>query len=355
MTSDNIRIGFIGAGAISRDRHLPGLAKLEHVQVVAVANRTRESGARIAGAFGIPHVEDDWRKLIARPDIDAVFIGTWPYMHREMSVAALDAGKHCFCQARMAMNLTEAREMVAAVGRHPNLVHMICPPPTRMPHEDLIRGLLASGELGELTAVQLTSINDANLKSDTLHWRENVKYSGNQIMAVGIYAETLNAWVGDYVELAARFGWAVRAKKNESGKEVEIKVPQIVSIHGKLASGVTVSEFHCGVAAGQAPSDRIAMLGTKASIHYTIMSPKLEISRPGQTPQEVLIPAGHPTTLDQAWTVERDFIEAVRAARTGKPWKVSPDFDEGLRYMRKMEAVHAAARTGQTVRLASLS
>lgn len=84
-----IRIGVIGAGNNTRVRHIPGLRAIDGVEVVSVCNRSRESSQRVAEAMAIPQVYDDWRQLIAADDIDAIVIGTWPYMHREMTCAAL--------------------------------------------------------------------------------------------------------------------------------------------------------------------------------------------------------------------------------------------------------------------------
>ena len=74
-------MGLIGAGRNTRDRHIPGFQEIDGVELVAVANRSRESGRRVADAFNIPKVYDSWRELLEDPDIDAVCIGTWPYMH----------------------------------------------------------------------------------------------------------------------------------------------------------------------------------------------------------------------------------------------------------------------------------
>jgi len=106
-----IRIGFVGAGGIARRRHLPALAEMADVDVVSVVNRTAESSRAAAREFDIPECGTDWESLVRRQDIDAVFVGTWPYLHRDVSVAALQSGKHVFCQARMAMDLAEAKEM----------------------------------------------------------------------------------------------------------------------------------------------------------------------------------------------------------------------------------------------------
>jgi len=103
MTDQKIRVGFIGAGANSRKFHVPNLKAQPGVELVAVANRSKESGERVAKEFGIARVHADWREIIQAKDIDAVCIGTWPYTHCEMTLAALDAGKHVLCEARMAM------------------------------------------------------------------------------------------------------------------------------------------------------------------------------------------------------------------------------------------------------------
>ena len=91
MSSDPVRIGFIGAGAICRLKHLPGLAPIDDAEVVAVCNRSQASSQAIASDFGIAEIEDDWQRLLARDDLDAIFIGTWPYMHKELSIAVLEA------------------------------------------------------------------------------------------------------------------------------------------------------------------------------------------------------------------------------------------------------------------------
>ena len=65
---ETIRVGIAGAGANSRARHIPGFQALDGVEVVGVANRSRESGQRAADEFGIRLVFDDWQELVESPD-----------------------------------------------------------------------------------------------------------------------------------------------------------------------------------------------------------------------------------------------------------------------------------------------
>ena len=79
MSTNKIRMGLIGAGGNTRKLHIPGFKKQSGVEIVAVANRTRESGKKVADEFAIPTVHGDWQALLADASVDAVCIGTWPY------------------------------------------------------------------------------------------------------------------------------------------------------------------------------------------------------------------------------------------------------------------------------------
>src|SRR5438105_9776302 len=145
MSERPIRVGFVGAGRNTRSRHIPGLGKQPGIGLGAVANRSRESGERVAKEFGIRRVEGDWHDVVQAKDIDAVCIGTWPYTHCEMTVAALDAGKHVLCEARMAMNAAEGRRMLAASRAKPNLVAQIVPAPHTLEVDPAVKARLAEG------------------------------------------------------------------------------------------------------------------------------------------------------------------------------------------------------------------
>ena len=344
--SQKVRVGLIGAGSICRGRHLPGLAKIPDVELVAVCNRSEASGRAIATDFDIAHVDDDWRKLVRRDDVDAVFIGTWPYMHRQLSVATLQAGKHCFCQARMAMDLADAKQMVAAVAAHPHPVNMISPCPFPMEHQ--MRRMVHGGQLGLITSVELISVNGGNLDRSAVTWRERREYSGNQVMAMGIMAEMLNALVGPYEHLSAVTATPIATKVDESGSSVPIAIPQVVTITGRLANGALAVEHHSGLAADSTSGRScLTIRGLGGTLRYNF-DQKLEFARVGEPLAQVDVPEDART----GWTVEQDFIAAVREAREGKSAQarpVRPDFAEGLLYMRKVEAVHVSAATGRAV------
>src|ERR1700684_66841 len=155
MATDTLRIGIIGAGANTRSKHIPGLRMQNSVEIVGVVNRSVASSQKAAKELDIPKAYGDWTEIVADKTIDAVCIGAWPYTHAEMTIAALDAGKHVLCEARMAMNAREAHAMLAASRRNPSHIAQIVPAPMTLPVDRTIADTLAGGAVGEGVGVRL--------------------------------------------------------------------------------------------------------------------------------------------------------------------------------------------------------
>jgi hypothetical protein len=181
-------------------------------------------------------------------------------------------------------------------------------------------------------------------------WRERIELSGLNILLVGIFAETMNSWCGEYESLAATTRILIPEKRDAQGAQVEIHIPQIVSIVGCLESGTHAAEYHSGLAAGYERS-QIVLLGSHATCTIDLLSHQLWLHKNAARPDqgELINDAG------DEWRVERQFIDAVLAARRGEKWHVSPDFVEASHYMRKLQAIHDSARQSRTVQLTDYS
>lgn len=343
MAAQSVRIGFIGAGGIAKERHLPGLKQVDGVELVVVANRSRASAERIASEYGFAEASDQWQAVAERPDLDAVFIAAPPYLHRPATLAALAAGKHVFCQARMARNLAEAREMYEAARRQ-DRVTMLCPPPHALKGDYLVKKLIAEGYLGQLREVHVHALAgtfaDASLP---LHWRQDAFISGYNTLNLGMLAEVLHRWVGYFDQVTALTATHVpRRRKAGSVQEVAVDVADSVGAIGRLRNGA-LAVLHFSGAAHHAAENRIELYGSAGTLIYGIASHRILGARAGESE---LRPIEIPADLIRPWRAEADFIDAIR---TGSP--VSPDFEEGLRYMELTEAVYRSARTGRTVQL----
>src|SRR5215218_7513464 len=176
--SETIRVGVVGAGGNTRLHHIPKLKKIEGVEIVTVANRSRASSEKVAQEFGIPRVSENWQAVVNDSGIDAVVIGTWPYMHCPITLAALEAGKHVLTEARLAMNSSEARQMLAASRARPNLVTQVVPGPATFAADPMVMHLLNEGYVGELQSMDLKIPSGFMNREAPMHWRMDREFSG---------------------------------------------------------------------------------------------------------------------------------------------------------------------------------
>lgn len=343
---DTLRVGFIGAGANTTLRHLPGLAAIEGVEFVAVCNRSLESGHRVADQFGIDRVTDDAGAVLEAPDIDAICIGTWPYRHREFVVRALEAGKHVLCEARMAMNAAEAREMLAAARAHPGQVAQLVPAPFDFKSWRTIRRLVGEGALGEIREVHVTSLNGNALGSAPLHWREQQRYSGTNTMILGILAEMVHRWLGTTEVVQADAAIFVRERVDaETGKPTTLDVPDSLGILARMTNGARATYRVSTVAANPLDPSGVAIHGSRATLQWR-MDDSMALAPVGGAPAPL---APDPGTAG-SWTVESDFVTSIRE---GAPVELT-SFEDGLEYMRFTEAVWRAWNEGRAVPLAEV-
>ncbi|MFO0892995.1 MAG: Gfo/Idh/MocA family oxidoreductase [Isosphaeraceae bacterium] len=232
MSQGEIRIGIVGAGQITRSKHLPGFRTIPGVRVVGVCNRHRESAVRVAREFDIPRIYGNWEELIQDPDVNAVVIGAWPYLHCPVTLAALDSGKHVLTQARMAMNAREAQRMLDKSTERPELTAMIVPSPYGLTGEAFVRSLIQDGFLGRLREVHVQSLNSDLADPDTpLGWRQMTRYSGFNMLTLGIVYETVLRWV-----VPANYVLAYASKQIEQrfdpelGKMARVGTPDSIQV-----------------------------------------------------------------------------------------------------------------------------
>ncbi|MBN1674176.1 MAG: Gfo/Idh/MocA family oxidoreductase [Kiritimatiellae bacterium] len=145
---DKIRIGVIGSGGIFRNLHAPYYQKSDRAQIVAVADLNTESAAGVAGSFGAA-VCTDYREILDRKDVDAVDVSVHPKPHREMAVAAAEAGKHILMEKPMCCTVAEADAMIEAAKRAGVRLQVAYVLPFN-PIRQKLKALLADGTLGEL-------------------------------------------------------------------------------------------------------------------------------------------------------------------------------------------------------------
>ena len=112
-----LRWGLIGASTIAAE-HMIGAMRANGGDVVAVLSSDPARAKSYAERHGIPRATHELSALVENPDVDAVYISTTNELHRDQLFAAAAAGKHVLCEKPLALNLADARAMVAACQRH---------------------------------------------------------------------------------------------------------------------------------------------------------------------------------------------------------------------------------------------
>ena len=324
-----LRIGIVGAGNIVRTRHLPGLKKHPDVEIVAVSNSTYESSEKFCRE-SVPDARPikNWPELVALSDIDIVWIGTPPYMHSAVTISALEAGKHVFCQARMSMDLAEAEEMLAASKRYPELVTMLCPPPFGLRGDLMVKKILAENYIGGPYHVRLQSFTSNYLDpSAPAHWRQKIEISGLNILTLGIYVEVLHRWLGDITGVFAREKIIYPVREG-----YEVIIPDLITVLCSFENGAEgVLEFSGINALTQ--GDRLEIYGSAGTMTYDFSSNVVQAGKVGDRALHVV---DVPPELEGEWRVEEDFLAAVKSKGRVRP---HPTFEDGVRYMRVVQAV----------------
>jgi len=327
-----LRIGFIGAGANTRSKHLPGFKEIPGVALAAVCNRSNESGQKVAREFEIPVVTTDWRDIIESPLIDAVCIGTWPNLHAELTIAALRAGKHVLTEARMARNLAEAEIMHAEAQRHPQLVAQIVPAPMSLAFDATIIQLINQGVLGTLREVLVTCTNSTQAESAVISgWRQDSELSGKNTLALGIYYEMILRWLGRGVStLTAEAAIFTPHRKNAQGEVCKMTIPESITVLGRYADAARFLAHFSSVELTP-PRNEIRLNGSRAGLRLDFIANQLWLSEAAGPERLIeILPEQR-----GAWRVEVDFIASIR---DGRPVTLT-DFPTGVNYMRFTEAV----------------
>lgn len=340
---EKLRIGIIGAGANTRLRHIPGFQELAGVEVVQVANRSVDSARKVAEEFSIPHASGRWQDVIENPDVDAVCIGTWPYLHAEASIAALEAGKHVLTEARMAMNLEEAEGMLEVAERYPGLVAQIVPSPFTLKVDRAVKSWLSSGEAGQLREVHVSHTHGALARSEApMTWRQDPDVSGCNILTVGIYHEVVLRWLNpEITALQARGCIHTNRRKHwdRPQEDVEIALPDTVAVWAEDSSGCQYFYHFSGVESGL-PRNEIRIHCENASLRCDVAQEKVWIAKAGSSEEREL---EVPESDRIGWRVEADFVDSIRE---GKPVELT-SFADGVRYMAFSDALIQALEVAE--------
>jgi predicted dehydrogenase len=178
-----VKWGILGAAKIARQRVIPGMQAGDLCEVTAIASRDMAKGEAAAAELGIPKLYGSYEKLLADPEIEAVYIPLPNHLHVPWSIRAAEAGKHVLCEKPIGMNAAEARELMAVRDRtgvvigeafmvqtHPQWARMV----------ELVRGGRIGQLRGAIGAFGYFNVDPGNV-------RNILACGGGALMDIGCY------------------------------------------------------------------------------------------------------------------------------------------------------------------------
>lgn len=193
MSDDDIRIGVIGCGGFA-------LFSLEHftqvggVRLVGMSGTHRQAAYAAAQRYGVPDIVEV-EAMLARDDIDLVYIATPPFLHHPQAIMALRAGKHVICEKPLALTIEQADEMIQAAGERKLLVTANLMQRYN-PYYDAVKRLIDENILGELLHAYFENYaTDEWLPED--HWFWDRRKSGGIFVEHGVhFFDLFEGWLG---------------------------------------------------------------------------------------------------------------------------------------------------------------
>jgi predicted dehydrogenase len=206
--AEPLRVGIVGANAArgwARDSHRPALASLAQFSLAAVSARTQVLAEEARVAFGAGRAYGDSFALVRAPDVDVVAVTVKVPEHRAIVLAALEAGKHVYCEWPLGRDLREAQEMAAAVipGQHVMVGLQGLSAPAVREAARLVR----QGALGRLKLLRVFSPTagwGAEAPQHYAYLQDKRSGATLETIAGGHTLAALEAIVGSYVDVDAR-------------------------------------------------------------------------------------------------------------------------------------------------------
>ena len=367
MTKQRLRVGIVGlqpGRSWAARAHIPALHALsDSYEIVGVANTSLASAQKAAAETGLPRAFANVAELIAAPEVDIVVVTVKVPHHLEIVKAALEAGKHVYCEWPLGNGLTEA-EKLASLARAKGVLGVVGTQARVAPAIEYLRHLIADGFVGEVLSTTLVArginwggfIDSVVEKSIIGYLLDRANGATMLTIPLGHTLAALRDVFGEVAEVSAVLATRrTSALVIESGEKQSVTAPDQVLVSGVFASGAPISIHYRGGLARDAHGLFWEINGTKGDIRVTGFSghPQMEqLSLYGvQDGETAFRPLELPASYRSGWpedpvpgNVARLYARMAQDLREGT--RTAPSFDDAITVHRVIAAIEKAAESG---------
>jgi len=373
-----IGYAFMGKAHSNAWRNVASFFEVPDVEQKVLVGRDAAGVAEAAAKYGWAESATDWRSIIERDDIDIVDICAPGWLHAEIAIAALEAGKHVLVEKPLANTLPEAEAMAAAAktARANGVQSMIGFNYRRVPALALARELISEGRVGTIRQVRGAYLQDWLADEESpMTWRLRKETAGSGALG-DIASHTIDQVLfllgGQVTEVSGRLHTFVDRRPGASGPASgmeEVTVDDAAWATLSLTSGAIASVEVSRIATGQKNSLKLELYGDKGALLFDLENlnelqfldasvpareqgfRRIVVTEPEHPYLQAWWPQGHIIGWEHTFTHEiRDFLAAIS---TGT--EPSPSFEDGLKVQRILTAIEESAATNSsTIHLATI-
>ena len=331
---EKVRIAVVGLGTIGQSVHLPILAKIPEVEIVAVCDLEAAKAEFVAKKYEIPRYYTDIQEMLkAEEDIIGVDICTSTFNHLDAAISALDAKKHLLVEKPLARTHEEASKIVAAAKKNQRKV-MVGMNNRFRPDSMILKSMIQGGELGKIYYAKAGWLRKLMTTSPWLTRKE--KSGGGVVLDLGIVMFDLAFWLMGFPEakevIAANYSHNTKGVEDSSVVYIRMKNGSTLTIEASWSFESDSDFFYCDCF-GTDGSGSLNPFRILKRMHGNLVN---------------VAPASHETPQTLYWkSYDNELKHWIGALRGLHP--VVSTAEEALHRMRIVDAIYQSARKGKSV------
>lgn len=356
---DRVGVGIIGTG-FARRVQIPAFQACKHAKVVSVASGSIDNAQATAAEFDIPHFTDDWLETVRRDDVDLICITTPPNLHREMTLASIEHGKHILCEKPMAMDAGDAREMTEA-AKGAGVLALIDHELRYQPGRQRAYAMLREGAIGRIRHAkyhfQAQHRGDPNVE---WNWWSDEKQGGGALGAIVSHVIDSFHWLlgANVATVFCQLQAHIKERPDSTGAPRAVTSDDESLLILRFADGDLTDDATglVSVSMTEYPQykNRIELYGTEGTmaIEHRGEVYIATASDPGWTEIDVDLAENIPGVPDTGFArgfmaFAPEIIEAIAAGKLSV--ENAATFEDGLRVQIVLDAARESDRTGSVV------
>lgn len=359
--NEKVGIGIIGTG-FARRVQIPAFLECVNTSVVSVASAHIENAESAAREFGIGHFTDDWRETIENKEVDLVCVTTPPDTHFEMTLRAIEAGKHILCEKPMAMNLTEAREMTQR-AKEKGVLALIDHELRFLHGRRRAFEMLRNGEIGKVRHAKANfrapHRGDANAP---WNWWSDRRAGGGALGAIGSHIiDSFNWFLGAEIsEIFCQLQTHIKQRKTGNGEMRPVTTDDEANLILRFADGDLTADATGNVSISMTEypryQNRMEFFGTTGAIRVEARG-EVFIGKPNATDwTKIETDLGKNVEGVPDTGFARGFMnfapvitEAILSGKTGIEHAAT--FEDGVKVQKILDAAHESNEKGCLVKI----